>query len=98
MGKFRLAMVAVINSSDGPWTTPKGNETGADVSELTIGEEVWLDRENLDSIRLSSGFTPIEFWSTRFRFRKITTDHCRPSPTTVRVSLNGRSSNVTASS
>ena len=95
----RVALVACSESTEGPWTLAKGNESGIKIIHLVEGEHVELHMEIGEvkdhSVFLSPGVFPLP-WRRMDRYRvcKHVKDGVSPSPTTVEIVLNGLSASV----
>lgn len=91
----RVALVACSESTEGPWTLAKGNESGIKIVHLLEGERVSLEVK-VDGIYGVATFDqPGSFplpWSRfdKYRIVKEVDSGVRGSPTTVEVILNGK--------
>jgi len=96
MASTRLALVACIDETDGPWTRAKGNEVGVNVVHLMRGERVLIEMEGRfqhASRRIfdyhDPGSFPLDFSGCdRYRVCKKVTG-VDSAPTTVEIILNG---------
>lgn len=89
----RMALVACIDATEGPWTLAKGNETGIKIVCLGEGERVGLrmEVEDVSDIAIfdSAGSYPFPWQGIkRYRVVKEVDDGVKGSPTTVEIILN----------
>lgn len=93
MARTRVALVACMSATEGPWTLAKGNESGIEIIHLLEGERIRLDIEvekSLTSLFFAEpGSYPVGFMDAeRYRVSKELGDEVdRPAPTIVRILL-----------
>jgi hypothetical protein len=94
----RVALVACSETTEGPWTLAKGNESGIKIVHLCEGERVRLevDVAGTSSTKTfdQSGSYPLQIdIFNKYRVIKEVDPEVRGSPTTVEIILNGKAHN-----
>lgn len=95
----RVALVACIDATEGPWTLAKGNEVGIKISSLVEGERIELMMEVgelKESVTFDQSGTFPLFWRRMEKYRvcKLVKDGTKPGSTTVEIVLNGPAQGV----
>lgn len=91
MQQKRLALVAMKNATEGPWSRAKGNEVAVQILHLVEGEQVRLDMEigelSESTVFNQPGLFPLPL--RRCERYRVSKTQSQGSPTTVEIVLDG---------